>query len=63
MKDTSITLKDGQGRTCELFINGQSIQELMDSGVPKFEAEESVIGNAFEVAVRMGEIGADAWIA
>ena len=62
MKSTSITLRDSQGRTCELFINGDSIQELINEGYPQFEAEEMVTSNAFEVAVRVGEIGADAWI-
>jgi hypothetical protein len=62
MKSTSLNLRDSQGRTLELFINGDSIQELINEGYPEFEAEELVTSNAFEVAIRMGEIGSDAWI-
>ena len=62
MKSTNITLRDSQGRTLELFINGDSIQELVNEGYPQYEAEELVTSNAFEIAMRMGEIGADAWI-
>lgn len=62
MKSYSITLKDNTGRACELFINGDSIQELIDAGYSQSEAVEMVESNTFEVAVRMGEIGSDAWL-
>ena len=62
MKDFNITLKDSAGRTHALFVNEDNINELVRTGVPLFEAEELEINHAFEVAVRMGDIGADAWI-
>lgn len=63
MKSYSLSLKDSQGRTLDLFINGDSIQELIDDGYPESEAVEMVQNNSFEVAVRDGDIGADVHIA
>lgn len=60
--DYSIKMQDSQGHTTELFIAGASIDEVIASGVPEYEAREGVEGNAFANAIYRGEIGADAWI-
>jgi hypothetical protein len=59
--DYSVKMQDSAGRTCELYVNGASIDELTATGVPEYEAREGVESNAFENAIARGEIGEDAW--
>lgn len=59
-KDYTITMRDDTGRVCAICVNGASIDELLAVGYTLNEAHESVRSNAFEVAVRDGEIGAQA---
>lgn len=61
-KDYAITLKDSDCRTVSLFINGASIDELIETGLQAFEARESIESDAFEKAIARGLIGADAWL-
>jgi hypothetical protein len=60
--DYSITMQDSTGRTVELFINGESINEAVASGMSEDRAREEIEGNAFGSAIFNGEIGADAWV-
>lgn len=61
-KDYSIQMQDSTGRVVTLYINGDSINELIAHGYPKNIAREMVETNDFENAVYRNEIGADAWI-
>ena len=61
-KDYSISLRDSTGKTYELFINGECINEQLRTGKSETEAVEGVETNAFNNAVSKGEIGADALI-
>ena len=63
VKDYSLTMKDGQGRTVELFINGDSINEAVASGMSEDHAREEIESNAFGRAIFNREIGEDAWLA
>jgi hypothetical protein len=61
--DYSITMQDTQGRTVDLYINGDSIREAIASGMSEDRAREEIEGNAFGSAIFNGQIGDDAWIA
>lgn len=61
-KDYSLTMRDSAGRTVTLSICGDSIRELIESGISAETAKEEVEGNAFGNAIAQGEIGADAWL-
>jgi hypothetical protein len=61
MKDYSIKMQDGSGSVVDLFINADSISELIASGMSAGRAQEEVESNAFANAIYRGEIGADAW--
>ena len=61
-RDYTIKIKDGAGRIAELFITGASIDEIIATGVPEYEAVEAVQSDAFYKAIARGEIGEDAWI-
>lgn len=61
-KDYDITVQDSTGRTCDLWVNGASIDEWIANGYSIHEAHEAARNQAFENAVREGEIGADAWV-
>jgi len=63
VKDYSITLRDVNGKTCELFINADSINDLMRYGdVTLDQAIEAVEQNAGDNAIARGDIDADCWI-
>jgi hypothetical protein len=62
-KDYSIKMQDSTGRVAIIGINGASIDELVATGLSFNEATEAIEDNSFEVAIRMGEIGADAFLA
>ena len=62
-KDYSIKMQDSTGRIATIGINGASIDELVATGLPLSEAVQAIEDNSFEVAIRMGEIGADAFLA
>jgi hypothetical protein len=61
-KDYTITMQDSTGRIAVVAINGASIDELTATGLTFSHATECVEDNSFEVAVRDGEIGADAFL-
>ena len=61
-KDYALNMIDGTGRTLALAINGDSITEMVATGMSPAQAAESVEGNAFANAIARGDIGADAWI-
>jgi hypothetical protein len=61
-KDYSITVQDPTGRVAVISINGTSIDEMVATGETLDYAKECVEGNAYEVAIRWGEIGADAFL-
>jgi hypothetical protein len=58
-KDYSITMKDSTGRTCELFINGDCIDEALAQGYSFDTACERNETNKLENAIAEGQIGAD----
>lgn len=60
MTDYTVTLQDATGRTCTLFISADSIREMLDFGLSLDDAKEGLESNAFEKAVRDGEISASA---
>lgn len=63
VKDYSITLRDVNGKTCELFINADSINDLMRYGdVTLDQAIEAVEQNAGDNAIARGDIDANCWI-
>jgi len=62
-KDYSITVQDSTGRIAVININGATIDELVATGETFSYASEQVEDNSFEVAVREGLIGADAFLA
>ena len=62
-KDYSIKMQDSTGRVAIIGINGASIDELVATGLPLSEAVQAIEDNSFENAIRMGEIGADAFLA
>ena len=63
VKDYSITLRDVNGKTCELFISADSINDLMRYGdVTLDQAIEAVEQNAGDNAIARGNIDADCWI-
>ena len=62
-KDYSIKMQDSTGRVAIIGINGASIDELVATGLSFNEAIEAIEDTSFEVAIRMGEIGADAFLA
>jgi len=63
VKDYSITLRDVNGKTCELFINADSINDLMRYGdVTLDQAIEAVEQKAGDNAIARGDIDADCWI-
>lgn len=62
-KDYSIKMEDSTGRIAVIGINGASIDEIVATGETLSYAIECVEENSFEVAVRNGEIGADAFLA
>jgi rRNA processing protein Krr1/Pno1 len=61
-KDYSITMQDSTGRTAVIGINGASIDEMVATGLSFSEAVECIEDNSFLVAIRMGEIGANAFL-
>ena len=61
-RDYSLTLRDRTMKTCEVYINGDCINEQILAGVSEEQAIEMVESNAFWNAVDRGEIGADAWV-
>jgi|688.fasta_scaffold675659_3 hypothetical protein len=61
-RDYSLTLRDSTMKTCEVFINGDCINEQILKGVSEEQAVEMVESNAFFNAIGSGDIGADAWI-
>jgi hypothetical protein len=62
-KDYSITMQDSTGRIAVIGVNGASIDEMVATGLSLSEAVQAIEDNSFEVAIRMGEIGADAFLA
>jgi len=58
-KDYSITLEDSTGRTVELFINGDCIDEALERGYSLDIACEQNETNKVENAIAEGLIGAD----
>ena len=60
-KDYSITMKDSAGRTCELFINGDCIDEALAQGYSLDTACERNETNKLENAIAEGQIGADCY--
>ena len=62
-KDYSIKMQDSTGRIATIGINGASIDEIVATGLSLSEAVQAIEDNSFEVAIRMGEIGADAFLA
>jgi hypothetical protein len=58
-KDYSITMKDSTGRTVELFINGDCIDEALAQGYSMDTACERNETNKLENAIAAGAIGAD----
>ena len=60
--DYSIKIQDSTGRVAELFITGASIDEVIATGVPEYEAIEAAQSDAFWKAIARGEIGEDAWM-
>lgn len=63
MTDYSIPMIDSAGRRAELFINGDTIAELMMDGLTESAAREEVESNAFANAIADGLIGPDACVA
>jgi hypoxanthine phosphoribosyltransferase len=61
-KDYSITMQDQTGRVAVINVNGASIDELVATGATLDFAKECVEDNAYEVAIRWGEIGADGFL-
>lgn len=61
-KDFEITMQDGTGRFVTLYITGASIDELIATGMPEWQAVEESQNNAFGNAIARGEIGDDAWL-
>lgn len=71
-KDYSIRMQDSTGRVVTLYINGDSLNEMIASVKkdvaagwrvdPVSVAREMVESDAFERAIYNKEIGADAWI-
>ena len=71
-KDYSIQMQDSTGRVVTLYINGDSLNEMIASVKkdvaagwrvdPVSVAREMVESDAFERAIYNNEIGADAWI-
>ena len=55
-KDYSITLEDVTGRTCELSIHGDCIDEAMERGYSLSEARESIENNKAQNAIAEGLI-------
>lgn len=63
IKDYAITLRDINGKECELFINADNIYDLLRHGDCTLDqAVESVEQNAGHNAIASGEIDADCWI-
>jgi len=60
IKDYSVTMQDSQGRTCELYINGDAVQDAINGGCSQNIAEEQHETNAFWTAVEAGLISEDA---
>ncbi len=60
--DYTITLQDNTGRVVTLFINGATIDEMVDTNVPEDHAIENVESNAFGNAIAEGIISEDAWL-
>jgi hypothetical protein len=60
--DYTITLQDNTGRVVTLFINGATIDEMVDTNTPEWLAIENVERNAFENAIAEGIISDDAWL-
>jgi hypothetical protein len=60
-KDYSITMKDSTGRTFELFINGDCIDEALAQGYSLDTACERNETNKLENAIAEGQIGADCY--
>jgi hypothetical protein len=58
-KDYSITMKDSTGRTVELFINGDCIDEALAQGYSMDTTCERNETNKLENAIAAGAIGAD----
>jgi hypothetical protein len=61
-KDYSITVQDPTGRVAVINVNGASIDEMVATGETLDYAKECVESNAYEVAIRWGEIGADGFL-
>jgi len=63
IKDYAITVRDINGKECELYINADSINELMRHGdFTLNQAIEAVEQNAGDNAIASGDIDADCWI-
>jgi hypothetical protein len=63
IKDYAITLRDSNGKECELFINADSIYDLLRHGDWTLDqAIESVEQRAGDNAIASGEIDADCWV-
>ena len=63
IKDYAITLRDINGKECELFINADSIYDLLRHGdITLDQAIDAVEQNAGDNAIARGEIDADCWI-
>jgi hypothetical protein len=61
-KDYSITLEDSTGRTVELFINGDCIDEAIEQGCSMDIACEQNETNKVENAIAEGLIGPDCYL-
>jgi len=60
--DYSLTMQDSSGRCVTLNINADSIRELVETGMPLWQATEEVEGNTFANAIARNEINDDAWL-
>jgi len=59
--DYSVWVRDGEGRTCCLHINGACIEELVAAGASLDIATEEIESIAFGNAIARNEIGSDAY--
>jgi hypothetical protein len=61
-KDYTLTMRDKAGRIVELYINADTINEMVDDDYPLYAVREDVESNAFARAIADGLIGEDAWV-
>lgn len=61
-RDYAIKMRDTEGTTVTLYINGASVDEMVKCGYTHEEASRLVESDAFYAAVDAAEIKRDAWI-